>query len=60
MSAEHRILRKNGQFVCENCGVRWPCLAAHLEAIRALLNTTPRQALSVQEWHAYGKLCATS
>jgi len=55
----HKILKKNGQFFCENCGVRWPCLQAQLIAIHALLNTTPRQALSVEEWHDYGKLVET-
>ena len=56
---EHRILRKNDHFFCEKCGVRWPCLAAQTAAIRVLLNTTPRQALSVEEWHDLGKLVET-
>jgi len=53
---EHTLTRQHGGFFCAVCGVRWPCLAAQLTAIRALLTTTPRQALSVEEWHDYGKL----
>ena len=53
---EHRLTRRLQGFFCAVCGVRWPCLAAQLIAIHALLNTTPRQALSVEEWHTYGKL----
>jgi len=56
MTSEHRLERRREGFFCALCGGRWPCLEAQLAAIRVLLNTTPRQALSVEEWHDFGKL----
>ena len=53
---EHTLTRRGQSFFCAVCGVRWPCLAAQFAAIRVLLHTTPRHALSVEEWHDLGKL----